>query len=83
MPKYEVSEVLIGLVNLGSPKAETVARRLAALQRKNGGWAQSQQLEADAYATALAMQALRQSGMKVTDPIYLRPRRDVSARDAA
>jgi N-acyl-D-amino-acid deacylase len=70
--QYEVSELLIGLVNVGSPKADAVARRLVSIQHSGGGWAQSQYLAPDAYATSLAMHALRLHGMKVSDPVYAR-----------
>ena len=49
------------------------ARPLLAEQRADGGWAQLQTLESDAYATGQALVALAQSGaVAVTDPPYVR-----------
>ena len=46
-----------------SPKElESSTRELLSLQRPNGGWAQLPKLESDAYATGLALYALREAG---------------------
>ena len=41
-------------------------------QRKDGGWSQLESMESDAYATATVMYALNQSGVGVTDSVWLR-----------
>ncbi|HEV2495655.1 MAG TPA: ankyrin repeat domain-containing protein [Terriglobia bacterium] len=48
-------------------------RELAAEQRPDGGWSPIPSLTSDAYATGLALVALKQSGaLAVTDPAYQR-----------
>lgn len=68
--EYEHSELVMGLVAAGSSHAATAAQRLAELQQPSGGWRQSVYLAPDAYATSLALHALRTAGMAVTDPVY-------------
>lgn len=55
---------LLGLHWAGVSKVETdkLAKALLSEQRADGGWAQLPTLESDAYATGLAMNALRQAG---------------------
>ncbi len=52
--------------------ADVVARRaseLKAIQRSDGGWAQTPHLVSDAYATGQALYALRQVGVAAADPV--------------
>jgi ankyrin repeat protein len=70
---YERAERLLGLYWAGASASELgrAAARLRRDQRDNGGWAQTKNLSADAYATGLAMHALRESGqMRVLDAAY-------------
>jgi hypothetical protein len=69
---YETAELLLGLKWSGSPKATVVARQLASMQDSGGGWAQKANMMPDAYATGLALYALRESGMAVMDRPYER-----------
>ena len=47
------------------------AKKLLTAQRSDGGWAQLNALESDAYATGQSLYALNQSGqLKVDDPTY-------------
>lgn len=55
---------LLGLA-WGGANADTIRRAatdLAATQRADGGWSQREEMTSDAYATGLAMYALRESG---------------------
>lgn len=56
---------LLGLKWGGADPARVhrLAKNLAALQRKDGGWAQTTLLPTDAYATGTALYALRETGM--------------------
>jgi ankyrin repeat protein len=45
---------------------------LAASQRNDGGWAQRTEMASDAYATGLALVALRQAGMRPADDPSMR-----------
>ncbi|MBN8732987.1 MAG: ankyrin repeat domain-containing protein [Acidobacteria bacterium] len=67
---YDVAELLLGLHWTGSREMEAAKQRLIALQRADGGWAQKAGMAADAYATGLALYALREGGMAVTHPVY-------------
>jgi hypothetical protein len=69
---YETAELLLGLKWTSSPKTAVVARQLASMQDAGGGWAQKANMMPDAYATGLALYALRESGMAVTDRHYER-----------
>jgi hypothetical protein len=51
---------------------EAAAAELVATQREDGGWAQLEKLESDAYATGSALFALFESGMKPADEPYRR-----------
>jgi len=60
---------LLGLSWAGShaPLRQTRARELGALQRPDGGWAQTPHLESDAYATGQALFTLRELGAPAGD----------------
>src|SRR5262249_6851642 len=52
---------------------EATAKDLLAAQRSDGGWAQTDELASDAYATGSALVALHQAGRLATDdPAYRR-----------
>jgi len=51
-----------------SARIREAARQLAALQRSDGGWAGNQYLGSDAYSTAVALVALRETGSPAGDP---------------
>jgi ankyrin repeat protein len=63
---------LLGLAWSRVPSSEIAAqaRRLTALQRVDGGWAQLPTMTTDAYATGEALYALAASGMSPTDRVY-------------
>jgi hypothetical protein len=63
---------LLGLVWSKEPSKEIAAeaRRLIALQRDSGGWAQQPTMSPDAYATGEALYALRVGGVPVNDRSY-------------
>lgn len=66
---------LWGLKYAGAAPAEieSAARDLLAAQRGDGGWAQTEKLASDAYATGSALVALHQAGRLATvDPAYRR-----------
>jgi hypothetical protein len=71
---YDHSFQLLGLAWTGAPASalERVAAVIKRLQRPNGGWAQLESLPSDAYATGVALLALRESGMAPGDRIYTR-----------
>ena len=60
----EQADRLLALWLTDAPKAtqQTAAKQLLAEQRKDGGWAQSQWLESDAYGTSAVMVALVKTG---------------------
>jgi ankyrin repeat protein len=66
---YERADQLMGLKWAGATEAELapIARALLAAQRTDGGWAQNPWLASDAYATGLAVHALRAAGMSKLD----------------
>jgi hypothetical protein len=66
----DLSMLLLGLHWADAPPAVRAARlaELKALQRADGGWGQTPRLPGDAYATGLALYALRVSGTAVADP---------------
>jgi squalene cyclase len=45
-------------------------KHMLALQRPDGGWAQTPYLKSDAYATGVALWALKESGIAATDAAY-------------
>lgn len=54
-------------------EARAAARELLAAQRPDGGWAQRDGMESDAYATGTALVALHEAGgLKPDDPAYRR-----------
>lgn len=69
---YERSFQVLGLQWAGadSNAIASAAAELRRLQRPDGGWAQLKQLPSDAYATGVALYALRLSGAKPQDPAY-------------
>jgi hypothetical protein len=72
---YERAEQLLGLKWAGATadQLKSFARSLVRFQRADGGWPQNQHLAPDAYATALALYALSETGaIQTTDPAYQR-----------
>jgi hypothetical protein len=71
---YERTFQLLGLKWSGAdPKAiERVAAEVRGLQGADGGWAQLRALPSDAYATGVALYALRQAGSSPKDAAYQR-----------
>ena len=51
---------------------EKLASRIAAMQRADGGWAQTQYLASDAYATGQALSALKEAGVAIGSAAYKR-----------
>ena len=49
---------------------DRAAKRVLALQRQDGGWAQTPYLKSDAYATGTALFALKESGGGAADAAY-------------
>jgi ankyrin repeat protein len=66
---YERAEILLGLHWAGAPAnvLRGAASRLIRSQRPDGGWSQLDTLESDAYATGLALRALKESGLPAPD----------------
>ncbi len=72
---YEYADRLRGLHAAGVAPSELRddAGSLLKLQREDGGWAQTQYLQADAYATGLALETLFRAGLlKASEPAYQR-----------
>jgi ankyrin repeat protein len=69
---YDLAWRLQGLVWGGkSPDAIAKARRdLLAAQRPDGGWSDIASMESGAFTTGLAMMAIANSGLPVSDPAY-------------
>ncbi len=67
-----MAQRLQGLVWAKATAGQIAAARnqIAAAQRPDGGWAQNPGMASDAYATAGALIALHQGGMKSSDPAY-------------
>ncbi len=65
---------LIGLLWGGASRKEITrqASRLRRLQQADGGWAQRESMQSDAYATGQALYALHLSGLRVSDPAFQR-----------
>jgi squalene cyclase len=60
-------------VNPDNEVIKKLSRELIREQRTDGGWAQIPALDSDAYATGLALVAMRQAaGLAVTDQAYKR-----------
>jgi hypothetical protein len=65
-------------------EVEAAARELIKTQRPDGGWAQTDTRESDAYATGSALVALEQAaGLAVGDPVYRRGVRHLLATQLA
>jgi hypothetical protein len=72
---YESADRVLGLYAAGVPTADLQvdAARLRELQRDDGGWAQTQYLQSDAYATGMVLETLfRMALLKASDPTYRR-----------
>jgi len=65
---------LLGLVwsRVASREIAAQAKRVVALQRIDGGWAQLPLMRTDAYATGQALYALQAGGVGPRDRVYLR-----------
>jgi ankyrin repeat protein len=66
---------VLGLIWSGGSNAAVAkaAQQLQALQRPDGGWAQTSALQSDAYATGQALVALRESRIvAISDDVYQR-----------
>jgi hypothetical protein len=72
---YEHADRIFGLQAAGVPATElrSDADRLLKLQREDGGWAQTQFLQSDAYATGVVLETLFRTGLlKESEPAYRR-----------
>jgi ankyrin repeat protein len=71
---YEHADRILGLHAAGlSSELQPDAARLLKLQREDGGWAQTQYLQSDAYATGMVLETLfRTDLLKASDPAYQR-----------
>jgi len=71
---YDLAWKLLGLTWSGQSKDAISKSRdeLMALQRADGGWSDLATTESGAYTTGLAMLALQNSGLAVSDPAYQR-----------
>lgn len=69
---HERSFRLLGLVWSGADRGriDSAAAAVRADQREDGGWPQLSTLASDAYATGVALYALRQAGLAADDAIY-------------
>jgi ankyrin repeat protein len=70
---YEQADRILGLYAAGisNDDLRPDAARLLKLQRDDGGWAQTQYLQADAYATGMVLDTLFRAGLlKANDPAY-------------
>ena len=65
---------LLGLKWAGVPRRPWLAglRRLAEMQREDGGWGQTPDLPSDAYATGTALYTMHELGVPASDPVYRR-----------
>lgn len=67
----DVAMQLLGLKWAGERAAmQEGLRRLEFLQRGDGGWSQTPNLPTDAYATGLALYAIREAGVPASDTVY-------------
>jgi ankyrin repeat protein len=68
----ERSMRLMGLVwtKAARPQVEAALKEVVAEQRVGGGWAQSDALTPDVYATGISLYALHEAGMPVTAEVY-------------
>ncbi len=65
---------ILGLTWAGAEQefVAAAADELKRLQRADGGWAQTPELESDAYATGQVLDTLHEAGVPSTDPAYRR-----------
>jgi ankyrin repeat protein len=63
---------ILGIAWAGRSAPSNRVQQLIAKQRPEGGWGQTDNLRADAYATGEALWALHESGMKASDPVFRR-----------
>jgi hypothetical protein len=63
---------ILGIAWAGRKAPAGRVRQLVSRQRPCGGWGQTDQLPADAYATGEALWALHEAGMEPSDPVYRR-----------
>ena len=61
---------ILGIAWAGQKVPSSRIQQLIAKQRREGGWGQTDNLPADAYATGEALWALHESGMPPSDPVY-------------
>jgi hypothetical protein len=66
---YELADKIAGLQAAGVPAADLrrEAAELLALQRADGGWAQTKYLDSDAYATGMTLYTLYTAGLASPD----------------
>ena len=61
------------LAGVEGEKLEAAKQELVETQRDDGGWAQTEEMESDAYATGSALFVLQEAGgVAVSDPVYQR-----------
>ena len=60
---------ILGLIAAGRKVPSDRIQDLTKRQRATGGWGQTDNLPADAYATGEAIWALREAGLKASDPV--------------
>ena len=63
---------ILGLAWAGRTVPANRMKQLAAKQRADGGWGQTDYMKSDAYATGEALWALHEGGMPVSDPVFRR-----------
>jgi ankyrin repeat protein len=63
---------LLGIAWAGHQAPRNRVEQLAAKQRADGGWGQTDNLASDAYATGEALWALHESGMAASESVYAR-----------
>lgn len=63
---------LLGMIWAGHKAPSNRLQQLISKQRSDGGWAQTDNLAPDAYATGQALWALREAGVSATDLVYRR-----------
>lgn len=76
-PAADTEDAVFRLRSLTLVESETdviakAASELAALQRADGGWAQTKELTSDAYATGSAMTALAETNLPITSQVSFR-----------
>ena len=62
--------LVLAVLNMPAATIDSLVKRVLALQREDGGWAQTPFLKSDAYATGTAMYALKESGAATIDAVY-------------